>query len=169
MTPTFFLQRALIPALSLLPPEMDTPPARAMVIAPCLQESGLTARRQRGGPARGYAQFEKGGIDGVLKHPASGPLIRAVLASLDYDPATTADMCYAAIEHNDILMAAFARCLVWTLPQALPGPNSAQDGWIQYVQAWRPGKPRRASWDSAYAQAWAVSSGVLPPGWDRNG
>ena len=68
MTPAQFLRFAIDPALSLLPPVMDTRAARAMIISICLQESRLQHRRQIGGPARGFAQFERGG--GVCPVPA---------------------------------------------------------------------------------------------------
>lgn len=157
MTPETFHDQALTPALRLLPSPMDTLPARAMVIAICLQESRLLHRHQIGGPAHGYAQFELGGgVRGVLAHSASRQHIQTVLAALDYDPAADATSCYAAIEHNDILAAAFARLLLWTLPDTLPGRAAAALGWAQYLKAWRPGKPHRATWDACFARAWNV-------------
>ena len=156
MTPEFFLAHALTPALRLLPPNMDSTAACAMVIAICLQESRLRHRRQTNGPARGYAQFEQGGgVRGVLTHPASKPHIRAVLSDLDYPEGADAEVCYAAIEHNDILAAAFARLLLWTLPDKLPERDAPETGWQQYIRAWRPGKPHRATWDGFFHAAWA--------------
>ena len=137
---------------SLLPPAMDTPAAWAMLFAIGSQESRLDARRQIGGPARGFWQFELGGIRGVLQHPASQPLIHAVLDRLDYDYLP--DTSYTAIEHNDVLAFAYARCLLWTEPGALPARGDAAEGWRQYQDGWRPGAPRRATWDAFYAQAW---------------
>ena len=150
---------ALEPALQLLPAFMDTVEARAMCMAIALQESRLEHRRQVGGPARGYWQFELGGgVRGVLSHPASKPYIRAVLAALDYDfaPEDLPVECYAAIEHNDILAAAFARLLLWTLPGALPGRDAADEGWRQYLKTWRPGKPHPDTWDRNFADAWSL-------------
>jgi hypothetical protein len=74
-----FMHHGLTPALSLLPPRMDTPEARALVLAICLQESGGLYNRLQigGGPARGYPQFEKGakakpgGVYALLNHPTS--------------------------------------------------------------------------------------------------
>lgn len=157
MTPETFHDNALGPALRLLPSPMDTQPARAQVLAICLQESKLEHRHQVGGPAHGYAQFELGGgVRGVLTHPASRPHIQTVLAALDYDPASDATACYAAIEHNDILAAAFARLLLWTLPGRLPTRNEQTLGWQQYIAAWRPGKPHPKVWPAHFARAWAV-------------
>ena len=155
MTPEFFLESPLKGALKLLPAAMDSPAARAMVIAICLQESQLRFRRQVGGPARGYAQFEQGGgVRGVLAHPTSMTHAKVVCASLDLQPTVTA--VYPALEQNDVLVAAFARLLLWTLPDALPTKDNPEVGWQQYIAAWRPGKPHRETWDAYYAQAWAM-------------
>jgi hypothetical protein len=153
MTPSLFIQNALNPALLMLPQSMDTKPARAMVIAICLQESRLKHRKQINGPARGYAQFELGGgVTGVLNHPASKPHIQKVLQTMDYDP--NAGECYTAIAHNDILAAAFARLLLYTLPQLLPVRTDPEGGWEQYIDAWRPGAPHRGTWNAFFNQAW---------------
>lgn len=157
MTPELFVDHALGPALKLLPPAMDTPEARAMVVAICLQESKLQHRHQVGGPAHGYAQFEAGGgVRGVLAHAASKSHARAVLTALDYASDADVQACYAAIEHNDILAAAFARLLLWTLPDKLPNQDSPDIGWKQYLKAWRPGKPHPESWDEYFNQAWDI-------------
>lgn len=142
-------------AVALLPPKWDSPQAWAMLYAISMQESRLDERRQIGGPARSFWQFELGGIRGVLTHPASQPAIRTVLDRLDYnyDPQTS----YVAIEHNDVLAFAYARCLLWTLPDALPERNEPDVGWAQYTAAWRPGKPHRETWDAIYAKAWQAS------------
>lgn len=131
---------------------MDSPGAKAMLKAIALQESRLDNRRQIGGPARGFWQFELMGIVGVLNHPASRQIIHSVLDALDYDykPATS----YAALEHNDILAFAFARCLLWTFPGVLPRHGEAERAWKQYISCWRPGKPHRETWDAFYEQAW---------------
>ena len=157
MTPRLLVDNAVLPALRLLPVEMGSPAAMAMMVAIGLQESELSARRQKGGgPARGYWQFEQGGgVRGVLHHPASKPHIRTVLAALDYDTVDE-HVCYAAIEHNDILAATFARLLLWTLPQAMPPIEAPQVGWQAYIQAWRPGKPHRDTWDQYFDEAWGI-------------
>lgn len=149
-------------AAALLPPALDTPAAWAMLYAIALQESRLDARRQIGGPARSFWQFEKGtpqtrgGITGILMHPVSGPIIRSVLDRLDYDH--TRETSYIAIEHNDPLAFAYARCLLWTLPDRLPGKDETQRAWGQYFTAWRPGAPKPPTWPSFYEQAWKLAS-----------
>jgi len=155
LTPEFFLAHALEPALGLLPERMDTPEARAMVIAIALQESRLLHRAQINGPARGYLQFELGGgVRGVLTHAASKGHIQSVLAALDYlSNATPAD-CYEAIEHNDILAAAFGRLLLWTHPKPLPAQHETDMAWHYYMATWRPGKPHPGSWQDCWEQAW---------------
>ncbi len=75
---------------------------------------------------------------------------------MDYSPDSDAMSCYVAIEHNDILAAAFSRLLLWTLPGPLPLRGAPTAGWIAYTSAWRPGKPHRETWDVFYAQAWQL-------------
>lgn len=153
MTPELFLAYPLRGALSVLPANMDSLEARAMVIAICLQESKLIARRQTGGPARGYAQFEQaGGVTGVFNHPSTAATVKIVCAALDITPTIVS--IYGALEQNDILVAALARLLLWTLPSSLPGKDNPEAGWLQYVAAWRPGKPHRETWDMNYLHAW---------------
>jgi len=148
-----FSRLALSPALSLLPGKMDSPPARAMIIAICLQESRLENRKQVGGPAHGFAQFEQGGgVTGVIKHEATSEIIRGVCKSLVI-PFTPTE-CYEAITYNDVLACCFARLLLWTLPGKLANSYDAALGWNQYIEAWRPGKPRRESWDAYFNTAW---------------
>jgi len=47
MIPRRWINTALIPALALLPQRMDSPPARAMLVAIGLQESELATRHQQ--------------------------------------------------------------------------------------------------------------------------
>lgn len=142
-------------ALSLLPGRMDSPEARAMLLAVGLQESGFATRRQTKGPARGFYQFEQaGGIAGVLTHPLTKPVIEPVCRLLLY-PAL-AVVCYAAVEHHDVLATCFARLLLWTDMRALPTAVDAQKGWDIYLAQWRPGKPHPAEWPGNFATAWHV-------------
>ena len=141
-------------AVHFLPSNMNTQPARAMILAIGLQESRFAFRRQlAGGPARGFWQFEAlGGIGGVLRHPETRELIRDALTRLCYDHEVITS--YVAIEHNDVLACIYARLLLWTLPQRLPGPDRPDIGFNQYSAAWRPSKPRAETWSKFYADAW---------------
>jgi hypothetical protein len=140
---------------TLLPPALDSKPAWAVLYAIARQESRLDARRQIGGPARGFWQFELGGIRGVLNHRASGPLIRSVLDRLDYNYAP--ETSYNAVDDNDVLAFSFARCLLWSDPRPLPGQHESETGWEIYLDCWRPGAPRYATWAAFYKQAWEVA------------
>lgn len=143
-------------AMSMLPASMDSLEARAELYAIARQESRLEHRRQIGGPARGFWQFEQGGgVRGVVEHAATRPLLLPVLERLRYEPVVPT--LYAVIEHNDILAAVFARLLLYTVPQRLPGPDDAEEGWRQYIWAWRPGKPHRHTWDAFYREGWAAT------------
>ena len=143
----------LTPALSMLPPHMDTHSARAMLLAIGLQESRFQHRRQIRGPARGWWQFEVGGVRGILTHTLTRRPITEVLHRLGYRD-NEATGIHPIIEHNDILAAAFARLNLWWLPQALPSPVQPVQGWDQYIEAWRPGKPHSHTWERHFQAAW---------------
>lgn len=151
-----YLRGYIIPAaFALLPPEMGSQKAAAMLIAIGLQESGLLVRRQYGdGPARGFFQFERAGVQGVLTHPASSATMRRVLTVLRYEHSVTVADIHAAIEHNDVLAACLARCLLWTSNLPLGGPTDGPAAWRLYKATWRPGKPRPDSWSDNYTGAW---------------
>lgn len=143
---------AIEPALALLPAKMDTPAARVMLLANGLQESRFVHRRQISGPAVGFWQFERGGgVLGVLTHPSSWELSRALCAARDVEPTTT-DV-YNSLSHDDVLAAGFARLLLWTDPQRLPPLGDVDGAWSLYLRTWRPGKPHPQTWPALYAQA----------------
>jgi hypothetical protein len=157
------IARFVIPAaLELLPPAMTSPEARAMLLAIGLQESEFRMRRQGGGgPARGFWQFEKPGIRGVVTHASSRKHLATVLGELRYGAALGQTVTlHGIVEHNDLLACIFARLLLWTLPDALPTANQAGVGWAQYLDAWRPGKPVPETWGAHFANAWAFVDGI---------
>lgn len=137
-------------AMSLLPERMDTPPARVMLLAIGLQESRFLHRKQINGPARGFFQFEMGGVSGVARHHASKDHLRGVCDALHYDVGEV----YGPIADNDTLACAVARLLLWTHPKALP--VNAADGWAYYIELWRPGKPKIHTWAGFYEQARSI-------------
>lgn len=150
-------------AMSLLPERMDSPEARRMVLAIGLQESRFKHRIQITkatkvtlglirGPARGFWQFERaGGVRGVLRHPASRYVASGACQTLAYPPEE--HRVWGALADNDVLACIFARLLLFTLPQPLPEIGDVEGAWTQYIQAWRPGKPHRGSWNACYEQA----------------
>jgi hypothetical protein len=153
VTPRDFLTVAVTPALSLLPERMESVAARAMMVAIALQESDLRHRRQINGPAVSYFQFERAGIYGVLTHPASASFAREVCYRLDYP--TSVEELYRVMDHADVLAAAFARLLLWTIPERLPLAVETPMAWKQYTtQSWNPGKPHPARWNERWARAW---------------
>jgi hypothetical protein len=154
-----YVHGLVIPAaFKLLPDNMNTIAAKAMLLAIGLQESGFKYRRQIGGPARSFWQFERaGGVAGVLTHRASKPHITPILRAMGYDFRATTS--HNAIEHNDVLACAFARLLLWTSPRGLPISSDAAGGWAMYIECWRPGEPRRESWVEHYSTAWKIALG----------
>ncbi|MBK9427324.1 MAG: hypothetical protein IPN63_08030 [Gammaproteobacteria bacterium] len=167
MTPELLLKTAIIPALGMLDSKLDTPAARAMLIAIALQETGLRARRQmleardhwwesKPGKGHGFWQFERDGATrGVMvRHAAASAIVLPVIDALLYprDPYAV----HEALIHNDVLACVLARALLYSVPDALPGPNDPEKGWVQYVSAWRPGKPHVEPWANNYRTAWAT-------------
>lgn len=154
MTPSIMHDLVLGPLFSVLPDKMCSTEAKAMMLAIGMQESRFKHRRQIGGPAIGFWQFEAAGIQGVLTHHASQEYADSLLALLNitnHEP-----IVYRAIQYNDLLAAGFARLLLWTLPSALSKRDEPQKGWQQYLQAWRPGKPHEETWAMCWDEAWGA-------------
>jgi hypothetical protein len=148
------LRTAVNPALSLLPPKMDSDAARVEMLAITLQEAdGIHRVQHGGGPAHGLWQFEEGGgVRGVMRHPASRDFARAVCSTRRVPFVLRA--VWEALPHDDILSAAFARLLLWTDFKPLPGVDApAAEGWAYYERNWRPGKPHPEKWPACHAAA----------------
>ncbi len=157
MTPSRLLRTAILPALAELK-ALGIPPsasAARFMLAIALQESEVAHRRQlvggeEKGPATSFWQFEKGGgCKGVLTHRSSADHMERICRMYNVPP--TPESLWSAMQYQDIVAAAAARLLIYTLPRALP--DTAESGWVQYIAAWRPGKPHphtwQANWDTA--------------------
>lgn len=162
MTPDRLLRYGIRPALAELAGRgiLDTFEARRFLLAIALQESRIEHRRQvtasglENGPAASFWQFEiGGGCTGVLRHPAVMLRMREICT--EYNVAPTPAGLWEAMRYNDIVAAAAARLLVYTLPGALP--THGIDGWAQYIEAWRPGKPHPETW----VQSWNLATRVV--------
>lgn len=148
---------AVLPALSLLPPKMDSDAAHLEMLAITLQEAEAIHRVQlAGGPAHGLWQMEEGGgVRGVILHPMSRDFARALCASrrVPFDQHSV----WQALVSDDILAAGFARLLLWTDFHPLPDVDApCEQGWDYYERNWKPGKPRPADWPNNHAQARAL-------------
>lgn len=164
MMPTLLLDTAIVPALTWLrmhdiPDKLD---ARRMMLAIALQESGLRHRRQvtasgtESGPAASFWQFEiGGGCTGMLTHPAAAPIMRAACAEFNVTP-TPAGL-WEAMRYNDVIAAIATRLMIYVLPSALP--TTQEQGWQQYLAAWRPGKPKPDTWSTNWSAADLVVKG----------
>jgi len=155
VSPLRLLNLAILPALAELAKcgIADTLDARRFVLAIALQESGLAHRRQvlaggvENGPAASFWQFEPGGgCKGVLTHYLTASTMRGVCVDFNVDP--TQQALWEAMRYHDIVAATAARLLIYTLPSKLP--TSADEGWAQYIAAWRPGKPHLGTWANAW-------------------
>lgn len=164
IAPRTFLVAAVLPALDLLPTNMTSAEAKAMLLAIALQETALKARRQEvysqtkkawvDGPARSHFQFELGGLAGVLRHPATQPHAARFIEALGYADATPPELLDIMV-YDSVLASGMARLNLWwdaqPLPQRAAGPEPA---WDLYIRTWRPGKPHRHTWDDCWRLAW---------------
>lgn len=159
MTPERLYRNAIAPALAELSllGVPSTPFGARFVLAIALQESNLAHRRQltvngdEAGPAASFWQFEVGGgCRGVLAHPSTGARMTKICDAYNIkaDPLAL----WEAMRYNDVVAAAAARLLIFTLPHSLPG--EAENAWNQYLAAWRPGKPHPDRW----ANCWKVAT-----------
>lgn len=163
-TPAEFLRECVNPGLALLPPRLDTLPARVWLTTIAQQESGLAHRWQivdandhsKKGPARSLLQFElgtrksKGGVWGVFLHVASKGLLQMVCDNrgVAFEP----EAIWRAMESDDALAVAVGRLLMLTDPYPLPEPLDAAGGWDMYAyRLWRPGKPHPETWAQYHA------------------
>ncbi|MCY1284473.1 hypothetical protein D9M69_169110 [compost metagenome] len=158
MTLSEIRERAIAPALAMLPARMSSREAEIMLLAIGLQESRFVHRRQMGnGPARSFWQGELGGgmVTGLLRYHDDRvrDLAVGLCAVRGVDPSPRA--VWDAIERDDVLAAGLARLLLWTDPGRLPALGDADGAWQLYVRTWRPGKPHRSTWDDLYGQALA--------------
>ena len=157
MTPSEFRDRILHPGLTVLyqlggpRPSIE---AERLLLAIAGQESAMAHRYQvlsggRAGPARGWWQFESGGVAGVMAHKSSGGLARRLAdhCAVRWDQAAI----WRALEGHDTLAAGFARLLLWTDPKPLATTQAA--GWDYYLRNWRPGKPHPDVWPKHWAAA----------------
>ena len=153
MTLDTILKTAIDPAMALLPGVPDTRESRCLLLAIGLQESRFEHRRQMGnGPARGFWQFETGGVRGVVNHATSAGLLRKLCAARNV-PCSATEI-WRAIEHDDVLAAGLARLLIFTDPFKLPALGDVDGAWRLYAhRCWRPGKPHPETWPGFYAQA----------------
>jgi len=156
-TPQIVLGKVIVPALELLPAQMDSPQARVMLVAIMLQESGLRTRQQQNGPAHGLAQCEQPVMQLLLDNPASAKLVRELCHSRAVAPVAS-DM-YWAVLTDDIFAAAIARLILWCDPAPLPAVGDADEAWACYLHVWGPGKPRPQDWPNNYRAALSAVTG----------
>lgn len=158
MTPDIFFTRIVDPTLQWMAasPGLGIPAngsARVLVMAIAGQESRWAARRQIGGPARSYWQFERGGgVAGLFR--VTPRQLATVCAACDVtcDP----DTVFEAMAWHDELACSMARLLLWSDPAPLPRVGDKDSGWQYYLRNWRPGAPHPESWGDVYVRSLAA-------------
>ncbi len=158
--------KAIGPALALLPAKMDSAAGRIQLLATGLQESRFLHRRQLvgkpprpAGPAKSFWQGEEGGgmVHGVRLHVATRDLAAQLYCARNVEANDTA--IWNAIEFDDVLAAGLARLLLWSDPRRLPRLGDEEAAWALYVRTWRPGAYARGTPDerSALRGKWSVN------------
>lgn len=154
-TPEQVLAQVIVPGLALLPSSCDAPQARVQLLANALQEVGengkLQTRQQNGGPAHGLWQNEEPVQALLLANPTSAELVRSVCKARAVAPIAS-DMYWAVLK-DDLFACAIARLILLCDPHALPELGDVDDAWVCYQKNWGPGRPRRETWPSNYAEA----------------
>lgn len=146
MTLSEIRERAIAPALAILPARMRSDEAEVMLLAIGLQESLFVHRRQLGGgPARSFWQGERGGgmVQGVRTHEATDQYATLLYCARGVEPNNEA--IWKAIEHDDVLAAGLARLLLWSDPKALPETHEVDEAFDLYIRTWRPGAYTRGT------------------------
>lgn len=151
-----FYRRVIVNGMEFLKDEelinddSDTINARVLLTAIALQESGdLKHRRQVGGPARGWWQFEA--YNAATESVVRTKFGRGLCEALAVKPVT--DIAHAALEHNDLLAFGFARRLLIFDPQPIPDPSDIEGTYSCYTRNWRPGKEHPEAWPERLERA----------------
>lgn len=140
-------------AMSILPKDMNSPKAIAMLIAIAMQESKATHRRQINGPARGFWQFEQIAIAEIKRNPRTTYHFQNVLSNLEYPAELDIYEVWKLLEHNDILACCMARLNLWKHPYPLPELGESEKAWKYYLDVWKPGRPHITTWADYYDRA----------------
>lgn len=155
-SPLQILTDAVDPALAMLAKlgVQSDDRARVLLMAIAGQESAWQYRKQIGGPAHSFWQFEKGGgVAGVLHHPASRDKIKAVCDELGVPCDADAVYALMATPEGDTLSACMARLLLFTDPHPLPAVGEVMAAYDYYARNWRPGLPHPGVWPGRYGTA----------------
>ena len=164
-------------AYSLLPGQMNSREATAMLLATGLHESAFKARVQgrmrvlksledldpTAGPARGFWQFERmGGVAEILTSPDTKDFAIPICKMFLIDPNPRA--VHASIGFHDVLAAVFARLLLWRDPCPMPSPVDFDKGYSIYLRNWRPNAAAAAAhkkdWPGNFDTAWSMVKGL---------
>lgn len=122
------------------------PPALKYLLAIGYQESRFRTRVQVNGPALSYWQLEPSTVLSVLDHPLVGGEVAIIRMRLGIPP-----LHQLQLATSDLWAASIARALLRTDP--FPLIDEPEEAWLIYLRVWRPGKPRRETWDEAWTFA----------------
>jgi len=147
----------LNPALAMLPIAWDSPKARLMLLTIGQQESRFRYRRQQNnGPAVSFWQCEQGGgIKGVLGNQLTAGVMHNVCA--EREVGFNGPAVWLSMQEDDLLGCCVARAVLYCDSAPLPQIGDVEGAWDCYaLRNWRPGKPRRETWNGYYDNARAA-------------
>ena len=149
-----FARRVIAPAIEILAgvePRIDSPSARVLLLGTAIQESGLAALEQRGGPALGFFQIEPATLADVY-HRYLAKRRPDLLAAVDGLKAPGIDAA-DQLAGNMLFACAIARIRFWMVPAPpLPAADDL-DGLGEYWDRFynrNPAHGTAAEWVAAY-------------------
>lgn len=140
-------------------PHLVTDEAVNMLAAIALAESAGNALFQIGSDglprpdlARSPWQFELAGVLAIARHEKARAVLGELETGLDWAVRITPERVWERSAWDPVLACRLARALLWTVPDPLPPatPDGEEEGWRQYLAAWRPGRPSRDRWQRVW-------------------
>lgn len=156
------LNAVIRPTLSWMDAKLRVPAgakAETLLLAIAHQESGISDRIQGigdAGPARGFWQFERIGVQDVMQRRTRD--MDAICKELVFTNNT--DAVWLNLAFNDMLACAVARLTLFLDRTPLPDVTDEAAAWAYYVRNWRPGKPHRDRWTPNWNRALAQCQGA---------
>jgi len=152
-TPATLLSEVIYPALVVLPSNMDTSAAHAMLLAAALHQSGLHWRRahndtREAWPERSFWGLTEADIRAALTDPNTDDL--AAMACREAKLAPVTRTVHRALEQGayDRLACQLARLRLWSDPKPLPRARYDAEGeaFLCFTRTFQPRERRASNW-----------------------
>jgi len=161
VTLTDALHTLIRPTLAELGEPYASPEAECLLLAIGVQESGFLGRVQTHGPARGFWQFEIEAVRDFVWHGEEA--LQLAVSHSGVMLETSVLYTNLAYPQADPAACILARDLLWRGSLSpLPALEDVEEGWFQYLHAWRPGAskiPAHRRWLRSHALALTTMRG----------